>query len=71
MTQTSGEGKDLNKVGAKLPKNFIFGMILLTLSKNWGASTLPPLVPVGNRALFKYQNIKTEPSRQIKISKAR
>ena len=34
MTQTPGEGKDLNKVGAKLPKNFIFGMILLTLSKN-------------------------------------
>ena len=52
MTQTPGEGKDLNKVGAKLRKNFIFGMILLTLSKNWGASTLPLLVPVGNRALF-------------------
>ena len=43
MTQTPGEGKDLNKVGAKLPKNFIFGMILLTLSKNWGDKYTPTL----------------------------
>ena len=51
-TEILGESNALilNKVGAKLQKNVIFGTVLITFAKNWQGQ-LPPPVHMGATSL--------------------